>query len=375
MLWMLVAGVASVLVTYTGVQDLSLGEWFVMFHADWCKHCLEVKPHFTSAAFSTTLRFLTLDCVQFQDLCVAYDILSFPTFLYLSDGEKTHFEGNYQHQIFSEYANKLLSPTVIPLAVETWQKRVPCFIPSFTLTYVPSQDDHILTVFDRIADQYRTQPIYFFAVPWSDTRVLFITRDKNDSYELEDFTERNLQEFIRIHRTPTMMEVSSDNLLAFKRTFKQKLMIVLLIDTHDLESKYSVQDFVMEAREQKTRRRSYLQFCFLDLSAPDTEIEYLDTSTLPALFALRVENDTITGVQLAESISPALVHRFVEEVVAGYHPLSRISPKFNHYVKTLERWTQGDHFVVDCVTTAGVVLLAVGVLAAVKYRKKKEKTK
>lgn len=356
LLYLLLCRALSVLVTYTGVQDLALGDWFAMFHADWCKHCTDVKPHFTSAAFSTPLRFLTIDCVTYHDLCVGFDVASFPTFMYLSNGEKTLYDGNYHTQAFIEYASKLLGPAVVHISAATWQQQVASHISAYTLAYISPKDDHVFAIFERAAESYKTQTMFFYAVQWSETKVISTTRDKNDYYEMANFTERDLQKFISIHRFPTLMEIASDNLLTFKRTFRQKLLIVLAIETYDLESSYSVQQFLTEARLHKSRLRAYVQFCFLDLSSSETEVEYLSYSSLPAVYALRIEDDIPHAVQLKGPVTKESVHTFVEDVIAGQHTLVPIAPGVRHYYKVVQRWTQGESFTVDCVA-AGMCLV------------------
>lgn len=362
LLSLLLCRTLGILVTYTGVQDLVLGDWFAMFHADWCKHCTDVKPHFTSAAFSTPLRFLTIDCVTYHDLCVGHDVASFPTFMYLSNGEKTLYDGNYHTQAFIEYASKLLGPAVVHLSATTWQQQVASHTSAYTLAYISPKDDHMLAIFERTAESYKTQTMFFYAVPWLETKVISTTRDQNDYYEMADFTERDLQKFISTHRFPTLIEVASDNILTFKPVFRQKLLIVLAIETHDLESNYNVQKFLAEARVHKSRLRGYVQFCFLDLSASDTELEYLSYSSLPAVFAMRIEDDIPHTVQLEVPITKENVHIFVEDVIAGQLTLAPISPGVRHYYKVVERWTQGDSFTVDC---AAVVMCVVTFAAAV----------
>lgn len=374
LLCLLVGRTLSVLVTYTGVQDLTLGDWFIMFQADWCKHCTDIKPHFTSAAFSTSLRFLTIDCVIYHDLCVAFDVASFPTFVYVSNGEKTVYDGNYHTQAFVEYASKLLGPAVIHLSIEAWQQKANAHSSAFTLAYTPQKDEHVLKAFQRVAESYKTQTMFFYAVVWSETKVVSSTRDKNDFYELADFTERNLQKFISIHKFPTLMEITSDNILTFKRSFRQKMLILLLIETRDLENKYNIQQYFAEARMHKSRLISSVQFCFLDLSASDTEVEYLSYSALPALFAMKLEEDIPHAVQLDDPVTKQNVESFVEDVIAGQLTLTPIQPGIRHYYKVVQRWSEGESFVVDCIAIGTCLLVLMIIVLLIKRESRHKKS-
>lgn len=368
-LWVFAARAA--LVTYTGTQNLRDGTWFIMFHVAWCKHCLDVKPDFISVALTSPLKFLTLDCVNYLDLCRRYEITSFPTFMYVAKGQETVYEGSYHRQAIDEYARKLTSPIVQHITVGEWEKKVATHSAAFTLTYSPQRDSHILSMFERAAERFKTQPLFFYAVAWEDTKVIATSRDGNDKYELVSINERTLQEFIHLNKMPALIEVSSDRLLTYKRSFRDKLLFVLVVDTHDLDTTYRLSQFYSEARKHRMARETDVQFCYIDVSSADADLELLSPYSLPAVVALRtVPDDPQHAVHLDPSVPS--VSEFIQDVQTATHKLSPLRPGLKYYIRSFSRWLASEGGEIDFATWVSMLtlLLLCGALVILHLRRR-----
>lgn len=73
-------------------QHLAEGNHFVKFYAPWCGHCQRLAPTWELVAGSfagdNSVSIAKIDCTVNRDACKSYDIKSYPTLLWIENGEK-----------------------------------------------------------------------------------------------------------------------------------------------------------------------------------------------------------------------------------------------------------------------------------------------
>ncbi|BES92610.1 unnamed protein product [Nesidiocoris tenuis] len=104
---------AKVLTDDSYEAQLSSGTHFVKFYAPWCGHCQRLAP--TWESFATKYRankgvtIAKIDCTVNRDACSSYNIKSFPTLLWIKDGQTVEkYQGARSAEDLSTYVEDKL---------------------------------------------------------------------------------------------------------------------------------------------------------------------------------------------------------------------------------------------------------------------------
>ncbi|EMD63144.1 hypothetical protein GGP41_005166 [Bipolaris sorokiniana] len=117
----------------TIATETKKGNWIVEFFSPYCGHCMHFKPiyqtayefYYTSKPFLSSddadgdslntftryydFKFAKVDCVAYADLCKDREIASYPTLMFIQDGEeKQKLRGSKELKEFSDWVEELL---------------------------------------------------------------------------------------------------------------------------------------------------------------------------------------------------------------------------------------------------------------------------
>ncbi|KAL1123519.1 hypothetical protein AAG570_002596 [Ranatra chinensis] len=89
-------------------KHLSTGNHFVKFYAPWCGHCQRLAPTWEAVAMGLanddSVKISKIDCTMNREACKVYDIKSYPTLLWIQNGEKLDkYQGQRSVDDLTEY--------------------------------------------------------------------------------------------------------------------------------------------------------------------------------------------------------------------------------------------------------------------------------
>lgn len=97
----------------TFANHVQEGKHFVKFYAPWCGHCQQLAPVWQNVAktyeFDSSLSIAKIDCTKHRTVCSQYEIMAYPTLLWIENGEKIEkFQGSRTHDELVNYIKKML---------------------------------------------------------------------------------------------------------------------------------------------------------------------------------------------------------------------------------------------------------------------------
>eukprot|EP01017_Pseudomicrothorax_dubius_P046212 TRINITY_DN8109_c0_g2_i11.p2 TRINITY_DN8109_c0_g2~~TRINITY_DN8109_c0_g2_i11.p2 ORF type:complete len:230 (+),score=39.15 TRINITY_DN8109_c0_g2_i11:132-821(+) len=115
--------IAVALLTEANFDSLvinSTQNWFIMFHAPWCPHCVRLKPTWadlTTEVSKFNVRMAWINCDDNPLLKDRFAITGFPTLLYFSNGKYYEYSGKRDLELLANFAKggyKTVSAEDIP---------------------------------------------------------------------------------------------------------------------------------------------------------------------------------------------------------------------------------------------------------------------
>lgn len=335
--WLLVLPLLQAsLLTYDGTQSFTESLHFALFHVSWCTHCKQVKPAFTAAALQTSLRFLLVDCEAYADLCKGMKINSFPTLRLFVKGEGVEYAGGRLEEDFEEFAEKISGGVVRERQFEDWRREIGKQTVSFTLLFNPTdpQSKPLSSIFRNIADRMKYQTVFFYQTSYTETKVVVSGKDYREGFELERFSERELVDFIELHRLPIIVEMGKETFPLIKLNSKAKLLMILAFDSHDLDSKYNLDPFFALARGYRRQGNRKVQFCFIEAMYSSEQLEPFELSSVPAVIALDVRTEQVLFSVLSAPNS-ASAEKFTTRILKGEEALTPLELGYYYYAKKI----------------------------------------
>eukprot|EP00039_Didymoeca_costata_P001676 m.54199 g.54199 ORF g.54199 m.54199 type:complete len:961 (+) comp10911_c0_seq1:172-3054(+) len=100
--------------------------WFIDFFAGWCPPCKRMIPHFREASLlvAQSIKFGSVDCAVYGDLCNRMGIQSYPTpiFYNYSDNKPHFFNGDFNNaNEFRTHIEDVLDPSLVKLDPQSWE--------------------------------------------------------------------------------------------------------------------------------------------------------------------------------------------------------------------------------------------------------------
>jgi len=101
--------------------------WFIDFYANWCPPCKRMLPHFRKASVEVSdpsIRFGSVDCAKFGDLCSKMGIESYPQPVFYSAKDNTphFFQGDFTSvSDFLQHIQDVLEPPMEALDAQTFE--------------------------------------------------------------------------------------------------------------------------------------------------------------------------------------------------------------------------------------------------------------
>lgn len=376
-LWVVLLGICQAsLVTYDGTQKLTDSLNFALFHVSWCKHCKQVKPAFTTVGLRSSLRFTLVDCETFAELCKGLKINSYPTLKLFHRGEAVDYVGGRMEEDFEEFAEKVKAGAVQDLGFEDWRREIGKQTVSFTLLVNPDlpSSKAMETAFRNVADRMRYQTVFFYKTNFGETKVVVTGKDYREGFELMEFNERELAEFVELHRLPIIVEMGSETFPLIKLNSKAKLLMILAFDSHDLDSKYNLDPFFALARSYRRQGNKKLQFCFIEAGYSNEQLEPFELSTIPSVIALDIRTEQVLFSVLSSPI-PASVEKFTTRILKGEEALTPLELGYYYYAKKIIFSFLSSEFVYENPIFCFLALLSISVcigICAGELTKQKE---
>jgi len=97
----------------TFIDHVSQGSHFVKFFAPWCSHCQNLAPTWQKLAVKVKddVTVGKIDCTQSQKVCSMYNVMSYPTLLWIQDGKQVDaYQGDRSLDSLLEYVAQMLNP-------------------------------------------------------------------------------------------------------------------------------------------------------------------------------------------------------------------------------------------------------------------------
>ncbi|GLH07390.1 Thioredoxin domain-containing protein 5 homolog [Gryllus bimaculatus] len=92
------------------------GKHFVKFYAPWCGHCQKLAPTWDDLArsfeYDTTVTIAKVDCTVHRSVCNTFDIVGYPTLLWIEDGKKLQkYQGQRTLEDLKSFVSRMLTPS------------------------------------------------------------------------------------------------------------------------------------------------------------------------------------------------------------------------------------------------------------------------
>jgi len=96
-------------------EHVAQGSHFVKFFAPWCSHCQTLAPTWHELAESLKdnkdVSVAKIDCTQSQRVCTEFNVISYPTLLWIQDGKKVSaYQGGRSLELLGEFVSQMLTP-------------------------------------------------------------------------------------------------------------------------------------------------------------------------------------------------------------------------------------------------------------------------
>lgn len=101
---------------------------FVDFFAPWCPPCMKLLPEFRKAAkvLGESVSFGTVDCTVHQQLCLRFNVHTYPTTILYNRTQPHQFVGMHSVSELLEFVEDVKNPPVVSLdalsSTDRWSK-------------------------------------------------------------------------------------------------------------------------------------------------------------------------------------------------------------------------------------------------------------
>ncbi|XP_014281802.1 thioredoxin domain-containing protein 5 homolog [Halyomorpha halys] len=114
-------------------DHLSKGKHFVKFYAPWCGHCQSLSPTWENVGITfaphESVTIGKVDCTVHKEACRTYDIKSYPTLLWIEDGQKIEkYQGPRTTDELEAFVLKRLSDTAEKVPLEASLEEPPSIV-------------------------------------------------------------------------------------------------------------------------------------------------------------------------------------------------------------------------------------------------------
>ncbi|XP_066993824.1 thioredoxin domain-containing protein 5 homolog [Anabrus simplex] len=104
-------------------NHVAKGRHFVKFYAPWCGHCQKLAPTWDALAKSfehdTSVIISKVDCTLHKTTCNNFDIVGYPTLLWIEDGKKVEkYQGQRTSEELKAFVSRMLGPEHSGASVE-----------------------------------------------------------------------------------------------------------------------------------------------------------------------------------------------------------------------------------------------------------------
>jgi hypothetical protein len=194
--------------------------------------------------------------------------------------------------------------------------------------------------------------------------VVVSGKDYREQFEIAGFSERELQDFVDLHRLPTIVELSVETFPLIKTNSRTKTLIVLAFDSHDLDAGYNLDPFLRIARQYRRQGNKRVQFCFVEANFSGEVLEPFQLQVIPSIIALDIRSEAPLFSVLP---SPTLVsaEKFVIRVLKGEEELTPLELGYFYYGKKLVFAFLSSEFIYDNPVFFFLLMFSLAVLIGI----------
>lgn len=222
------------------------GAWLLDFYAPWCGHCKKLAPILDEAAeeIGGKLNFGKIDCTVEKVLQSKFAIKSYPTLIFMRDGEHRPYRGERERDSFLEFAEIISSPAVQTADKHSIESALTKFETSFI--YCGEQSEN-LRVFSNAARHFQGLHGFLHAKDQAIARkhcksvaerVVVLTEGVEDVFydgTSHTFDKESLKKFVEDNQFPLISEISGSNFREVTST--GKLVIFAVTDPSSKRTK------------------------------------------------------------------------------------------------------------------------------------------
>lgn len=187
------------------------GMWLIKFYAPWCGHCKKLEPvwkHVEQSLNSVPIRVARIDCTRFPAVNAEFNIVGYPTILFLKGKLTFTYEGDRNRDDIVSFAKRLLGPPVGELRTKGDFEEAGTKSEIFFL-FSGEQDGPLWETFYDVASKYQQHEFFYHASPElaekfsgvRETQTIRVYKD-GTSFKFEDFeAEFESENPDRVHRS------------------------------------------------------------------------------------------------------------------------------------------------------------------------------
>ena len=319
------------------------------------------------------MRFLTVNCEEFESFCKAFSIKKYPTFKILHGHEEIDYNGSRETKDLLDFSKKVLGPNVIEVTdeemIEVWEKQEV----SFTLFYSQQSE---LDLYRQVAKTFEYSHMWFYASPSpAQSSYLQVSgKDSRQNYVQSQLTLSSLVSFINLHAFPTILELNIYNLPLLTSNTSGKRIVMLISLPYDLDNRRITDNFVYTAWVMRSKQVDNIQAAVL-ISG-----EYMDFYSIYNIdtFPTVIVSELQEGEHYYKKVTGVMIDNYMMDFMIGVSEgsieLEPFSVSYWHYFKefakkadTWEFWIEALKFMMfPMVMIMTVLPMCVGMFAKEK---------